>query len=387
MSPGLLRLRLVLAAMLCRCAGDVPSISPYHSCSDAGRCGGECVDLERDARHCGQCGRACTVAPGRGQVVACVMGTCMTSCVAGRGDCNRNPSDGCETPLDTVQNCGACGMTCAGAMGAMPACVVGRCRLVCNGALQDCDGNALNGCEADTRTSTMHCGGCDRSCIFLNAMPVCSGGTCTRGTCNPGFADCDSDRATCETATTTLSNCGGCGRACAFAHATAFCRNEVCVFGACENGFRDCDGNLTNGCEADSLSDVMNCGSCNVRCSSGANATPACRAGRCGVTCSPDYADCDGNAMDCEANLLTSTENCGACSANCRALTQTAEVACRAGGCVIERCNPAFADCDTAVDGGCEVPLRTPSNCNNCGDQCRMGTTCRQLVGGGYGCR
>lgn len=39
----------------------------------------------------------------------------MTSCGAGYGDCNETGTDGCETPLNTEDNCGICGHSCNGA--------------------------------------------------------------------------------------------------------------------------------------------------------------------------------------------------------------------------------------------------------------------------------
>jgi len=43
----------------------------------------------------------------------CSSGTC-AGCQAGWGDCNNNPSDGCETHLNSTSNCGSCGHSCCG---------------------------------------------------------------------------------------------------------------------------------------------------------------------------------------------------------------------------------------------------------------------------------
>ncbi len=42
----------------------------------------------------------------------CAIGTCGFVCQEGFGDCNRTFSDGCEAPLSTNTNCGACGRAC-----------------------------------------------------------------------------------------------------------------------------------------------------------------------------------------------------------------------------------------------------------------------------------
>lgn len=78
------------------------------------RCFGACVDPQTDVDNCGGCDWHC----GAGQlsfhlVATCTAGRCGATCQPGWADCSRNTSDGCETPLDTVVNCGACGRTCA----------------------------------------------------------------------------------------------------------------------------------------------------------------------------------------------------------------------------------------------------------------------------------
>lgn len=50
-------------------------------------------------------------------------------CPAERGDCNDDPSDGCETSLRTDDNCNACGVTCRG--GGRHCCPDGTCERGC----------------------------------------------------------------------------------------------------------------------------------------------------------------------------------------------------------------------------------------------------------------
>jgi len=56
---------------------------------------------------------------------ACRAGACVATCARDRGDCDRDPRNGCEADLATSPaHCGACGMAC----GAGSACAGGACR-------------------------------------------------------------------------------------------------------------------------------------------------------------------------------------------------------------------------------------------------------------------
>ncbi len=61
---------------------------------------------------------------------------CLPLCyarAAGFGNCDGNAGNGCETPLNTVSNCGGCGTTCPGGPGAAPTCTGTPpvCGLIC----------------------------------------------------------------------------------------------------------------------------------------------------------------------------------------------------------------------------------------------------------------
>jgi hypothetical protein len=50
------------------------------------------------------------------------------ACPAGRGDCDADPSNGCEVDLsDDADNCRACGHACSAAGAATAMCIDGRC--------------------------------------------------------------------------------------------------------------------------------------------------------------------------------------------------------------------------------------------------------------------
>ena len=59
------------------------------------------------------------------------------------------------------------------------------------------DSDASNGCETEL-TSLVNCGACGGSCSYDNAVADCSSGSCEFVDCQPGFGDCDAT-AGCET--------------------------------------------------------------------------------------------------------------------------------------------------------------------------------------------
>ncbi len=60
-----------------------------------------------------QCATPAPAAPPLLAYTGCRAGGCrVIACYNGRGDCNGDPSDGCEVDLNTVSNCGGCGIAC-----------------------------------------------------------------------------------------------------------------------------------------------------------------------------------------------------------------------------------------------------------------------------------
>jgi hypothetical protein len=333
-------------------------------------CAGGCVDPQTNSAHCGSCGRACSVANGN---AACVAGACAVDrCTAPYADCNATPADGCEVDTSaTLAHCGGCGMACAPA-NATGSCAAGACGVAsCAGSFRDCDTSAANGCEVDTATSLAHCGGCGMGCAPANATGSCAAGACGVAGCAAGFADCDATATNgCEADTrTSLAHCGGCGMACAPANATGSCAAGACGVASCNAGFADCDASAGNGCEVDTTRDLANCGACGTACSPRTNATAACSAGACAYTCSAGFADCDGDPSNgCEVALATDPAHCGTCPNRCAVANGTP--ACTAGACAVAACAAGFANCDGAVGNGCEADLANPATCGTCTNRC-----------------
>jgi hypothetical protein len=342
------------------------------------------VDLQTSLEHCGACGTvaAPTSCGAVNGTAACTAGTCQIACANGFGNCDGNAANGCETDLlaDTG-HCGACGATCSTANGT-PSCAAGACTIACAPGFAYCDGDPSNGCEVDLNSDAAHCGACGTSCGSVHGVGACSVGSCVLS-CDAGFASCDGNAANgCETQIAVdTANCGACGAACSTAGGTASCTAGACHI-ACNPGFADCDGSAANGCEVNLDTSLTSCGTCGHACST-ANATPACSAGACTIAaCNAGFADCDHDPTNgCEANLNSSVASCGTCGHACTAANATP--ACSAGACAIAACNAGFADCDRSVANGCEIDTRSDlANCGACGHACGSANGSASCSGG-----
>lgn len=205
-------------------------------------------------------------------------------CEDGWADCDGRAENGCEVELATDEaHCGACDAACA-PTNAIGECVAGECTIVrCESDLYtDCNGLVGDGCEVQLQTDTGNCGACGNRCSFPSATPECAGGTCGIRRCNgEARRDCNGELDDgCEVdVRRDAMNCGGCGVVCAASGprvAGAFCDDEECAF-TCEPGWDDCDESPGNGCEVQTATDPVNCGSCGSGCSSGER----CVDGRC----------------------------------------------------------------------------------------------------------
>jgi hypothetical protein len=85
-----------------------------------GLCGGRCVRLDT-ATNCGACGVVVPARPNASPV--CHSNAPALRCNPGFGDCDGDAMNGCEAALTDVTRCGACGVVCAGGQ----SCIGGRC--------------------------------------------------------------------------------------------------------------------------------------------------------------------------------------------------------------------------------------------------------------------
>jgi hypothetical protein len=118
----------------CRAENDVIGCFPKCELSGKVTCPDDfCADFQNDPNHCGGCGLLCPPA-GPNQQASCSKGVCVNTCAEGFGDCNGDPTDGCETNLMAhPSNCGACGVSCDLSVG--QPCVEGKCLVApCEGS-------------------------------------------------------------------------------------------------------------------------------------------------------------------------------------------------------------------------------------------------------------
>lgn len=276
-------------------------------------CDDVCVDTSSNPSHCGDCGQACPA----NQV--CQAGGCVSSCTGTTTEC----SGACVELTTDLNNCGQCGVVCEAHANQTPSCVIGQCAATCNAPWVDCDNSDADGCESNL----------------------------------------DSDPST----------CGSCANACSYANAKAGCENGACILDSCNAGFGTCDGNVTNGCETDLLNDANNCGDCNIKCAP-PNGVGICSQGKCALKqCTAGYADCDGNLSNgCEIKTSSDVFNCGACGRDCLG-TNVEAMMCEGGVCV-SSCDTGFGNCNmpaaTSDDDGCETTVKSQKLCGSCSNDC-----------------
>jgi hypothetical protein len=126
--------------------------------------GGTCADLASDPDNCGGCGLACAVP---NATTACSDGACvLVECNPGFADCTGCPECGCETNIQSVDNCGSCGNVCAAGAHATAVCEGGQCHLACDPGFADCSSCEECGCVDN-------CGACGNVCVSDAGPPGC----------------------------------------------------------------------------------------------------------------------------------------------------------------------------------------------------------------------
>jgi hypothetical protein len=207
-APGFALVMLLVAGGLAPACERTPGRAAPGGSTDAATCNG---DLASDPDNCGSCGAACVLPP-HTISVGCARSRCeLVQCQAGFADCNQRYADGCEVDLfASIAQCGQCGHTCPTLPDAVSSvcvrpqgCEVGQCRP----GFGDCDGSAINGCEARLDSDVANCGGCGAPCgAHAATYPSCSGGTCSYACANERY-DVDGSLVNgCETQDFPLGN-------------------------------------------------------------------------------------------------------------------------------------------------------------------------------------
>ncbi len=220
----------------CGCAGDLTY------------CNGLCIDLKSDDNNCGACGNVCDRS-GDGGVLpdyayyGCGASKCgQLKCLSGYADCDGDPGNGCETRLDTVNNCGSCNNACGAGQDCKQLLFEPRPECVCAEGMTYCDlacfGSRCLGQCFDLATSKLNCGACGVDCTADRSdtmEPECINGMCVPR-CLEGLADCNRNPEDgCEVNTDRdPRNCGACGRACDVVVGQA-CVGGQCVVEPCDS--------------------------------------------------------------------------------------------------------------------------------------------------------
>ncbi len=353
----------------------------------------ECeTNLLTSVDHCGSCDNACEFDHA---VAACSGGECeLASCEPPWDDCNNDPSDGCETDTSaSAGDCGACGSECPDTHG-KPSCEDSACRIACDKGFEDCNDDTKDGCESTVANDVAHCGGCDTECPEdAGKTAYCLDGECGQTTCDPGFGNCNGDPGDgCEQdLTSDITSCGRCGGLCSVAHGTPACDpDDGCVVSDCDGGWANCnsdnsDGGYDDGCEVNTDDSVDNCGACGNKCSA-ANGTATCVDGECQVMgCQTGYGDCDGDYDNgCERQISTDKDSCGGCgSAGVQCDTVFQNAT---GKCVDGACelDKCAQDFDDCTSAnGCETNLtNSDQHCGDCSTACQTVGGTNSCVGG-----
>jgi hypothetical protein len=152
------------------------------------------------------------------------------------------------------------------------------------------------------------------------------------------------------------------------ANGTPGCTASNCGIASCNANFANCDGNVTNGCEANTTTNIAHCSGCNKPCPNYANANAQCMAGICSMgSCRAGFNDCNMNSTDgCEINTNTDKNNCGKCGTVCPGAQF-----CSLGNCISDPCvsyggtrltvNANIKVCNTPVTWGSWNPALIPA--------------------------
>ena len=334
-----------------------------------------------------------------------------------------------ERESDPRPHHGGTGAGDAEGLGSGPTGSGGTGECLCPAPLADCNGDAADGCEADTASSLATCGGCS-PCEQVGDPEADHGEVlCFEGQCKmfcdddyaegpgcweiPSWKDCDGVAANgCEVdVLESEEHCGTCGNTCP---AGTPCFEGQC---GCPDGYVVCGDTCAN-----LDTDADHCGACDLPCpdpDEDDDQVPTCKGGVCGTGCNEKCGefDCDNDpSTPCvwlddpehcgacnnacasgvciaggavpphccdESAVQDDVYNCGACGHDCTedVFEQTGDwwsvtVACVAGACVIE-CAVPLGDCDGDPGNGCETDLeKSTSDCGGCGNACAEGELC-----------
>lgn len=131
---------------------------------------------------------------------------------------------------------------------------------------------------------------------------------------------------------------------------------QLCCAGACSS----------------TLSDPSNCGACGTACSTLNIAATACTTGTCAFDCKPGFAHCKQTNTGCETETASNVLSCGSCTNDCNEKVKNANgVRCTASKCDYATCKQYFVDKNGDRADGCEA------TCGGKDEPCCAGNACK----------
>ena len=276
----------------------------------------EGFDLNSDINNCGKCGLVCTNKHGQTQ---CKEGKCSPVCDKDFGDCDWKPSNGCESKLSEVTQCGSCDQNTP--------CVEG---FFCNQGICAQKYSLGKKCERDEQCqpgtdNKFHCtdeglccdqacdGPCracvDGKCTFSkdHAVPeelgACQGARCnangecmdscsTSYDCEPGYICAGTTKKHCIKPLKLGEDCSTLG---AEACISGYCQDGFCCDEKCDTECKKCNSSgqcvtVTNGPDPDTCTNGKSCdayGNCKAMDGGPCKVSEDCLSG----SCKPDYAE------------------------------------------------------------------------------------------------
>jgi hypothetical protein len=275
-----------------------------------------------------------------------------------------------------------------------------------SGATMNTGGGGVGGsggmeCKSDEKVCDGHCAQADTAhgCNATSCDPCphdhgdvhCVAGACEAFACETGFKDCNGkaeDGCEINTSTDPL-NCGSCAHACP--QGMQFCGGGQCSAISCVAPLADCNGLISDQCEVDTSTDAANCGACGHVCGA-AQGSPSCSSSVCQFACDAGFAHCSSDPADdaagCDVDIDNDAGNCGSCGHVCATAGGTGSASCSGGACQFA-CTAPYVDCGTNHDGnGCNVNTNNDaSNCGGCGISCGGPNMTGNCVGGACTCK
>ncbi|MBO4350279.1 MAG: hypothetical protein J6A01_04930 [Proteobacteria bacterium] len=294
-------------------------------------------------------------------ISACNLEDDYPECEEGYDDCDRKVQTGCETSLNSLENCGACGESCTtqsvensvDVKCSQMTCLASKCRenyhLVADGK---CEKDSDEACTDPDTGELVDCSSANHA-----AAGVCQSGKCEITLCQSGYhVSGEGAGNTCientdEVCGDDLVNCIDLP----YTTSGAFCNlaEGYCEFDGCLPNYHV----KNHVCTKDTTDE---CGDLLIACESPEHGSASCVGGYCSFDCAKDY---HRKGDECEADTLI---NCGEHDVSCstESIPHSTNVACKSGSCMATVCETGYH----VYNGICEE--NSYQHCGEHGSRC-----------------